>query len=105
MEYFTGQVRGVWVCVWYEACSDEQVVWIANVVTGDHVVSLDGLVALGTESVAKQITRSVERALLWATIPESGIRVPHSRACSLEAGTGANDQAGLSIPDISMVVV
>lgn len=103
MEYFTRSVRGSWVCIWYEVCNEEQAVWIANVVTGKHVVSMDGLVALGTGSVAAEIARSVDRALQWATKMDGQLKCAHTLACQAAMDPGIKIEAEFPISNVSVV--
>lgn len=65
MKTFTCNFRGARVSVFYAYGSDEEAIWIANVVLGGRVQSIDGATALRSRSIQADIAQSVKRGLEW----------------------------------------
>ncbi len=104
MEYFTHRFQGAWVCVWYEACNDDEAVWIANIVMGDDVMSLDGLVALGSGLDIADIARSVDRALQWAINVNGALARANTMRCRSAMATDINVEVELPMPGGAVAV-
>lgn len=66
MDYFTYDIDGSCVCVWYECGHGHDATWIVHFAMGDKVLSMDGVTALHSDCVQADIARSVGRALQWA---------------------------------------
>jgi hypothetical protein len=72
MKTFICNFRAAQVLVSYDDSTNEEAIWIANVVLGGRFQSIDGATALSSGCIQAEITQSVTRALEWVGFRESG---------------------------------